>query len=158
MTMSKDKYFFYLNKIFFIALCIFPLMISGAEPPSTKAPEKKQQASPIPGQPETSEEISPSVPTISTENYEHAFVKMLLTLFGLIVLIFLTIWMLRRLSSGRLHRSSQMHTIQILAKRPLSAKTVLYLIEIENKRVLVAESQLEVRTLTSSENIPSSEE
>ncbi len=74
---------------------------------------------PAPGQPDQ----IPAPPT-----YEHALGKMLLTLFGLIVLIFLTLWVIRRLSAGRF--SQQMkdsRAIKILEKRPLSAKSMLYL-------------------------------
>lgn len=93
---------------------------------------------PAPGQPDQ----IPAPPT-----YEHALGKMLLTLFGLIVLIFLTLWVIRRLSAGRF--SQQMkdsRAIKILEKRALSAKSVLYLVEVGDKRLLLSESQLEVRS------------
>ncbi len=92
-------------------------------------------------------EVQDAVPP--PPNYEPAFGKMLITLFGLIILIFLTVWMLRRLSGRGLGKSAPGRTIQILEKRSLSHKSVLYLIEVEGKRLLIAESQLEVRALTS---------
>ncbi len=40
-------------------------------------------------------------------------------------------------------------SIQILEKRMISPKTMLYLIEAEGKQILIAESQLEVKRLES---------
>jgi flagellar biogenesis protein FliO len=39
-------------------------------------------------------------------------------------------------------------SIKILERRPLSAKSILYIIEVEGKKILVSESQFEVRTLS----------
>jgi flagellar biogenesis protein FliO len=100
----------------------------------------------------------PSMPPEVTVNYEHAFTKMLLTLLGLGVLIFLTVWLLRRLSQGRLKNMNLGRGIKILERRPLSAKSILYLIEVRGKQVLIAESQVEVRALTSIEEIPPTDE
>jgi flagellar protein FliO/FliZ len=87
-------------------------------------------------------------PTGVPVSYEGAFIKMLLTLGGLVVLIFLTVWLLRRLSQGRLlGGSGASRSIKILEKRALSPKSVLYLIEVGGKQVLIAESHLEVRRL-----------
>ena len=99
-------------------------------------------AAPVPGQPNPQEMVSPP-------NYEHALGKMILTLLGLILLIVLTVWIMRRLSAGRFGQGSG-HAIKILEKRPLSAKSMLYLLEIEGQKVLISESQLEVRPLTGS--------
>lgn len=84
-------------------------------------------------------------------SYQGAFVKMMLTLFGLIVFIILSVWMMRRLSHGRMKQMNSGRTIKILERRPLSAKSILYVIEVEGKKILVSESQFEVRTLSSVE-------
>ena len=39
-------------------------------------------------------------------------------------------------------------SINILEKRALSPKSILYIVEIGSKKVLISESQVEVRTLT----------
>lgn len=96
----------------------------------------------IPGQPQHEVVVTPP-------SYEHALGKMLLTLFGLIVLILLTVWIMRRLSAGRLGRTNADHAIKILEKRALSPKSMLYLLDVEGKHVLISESQLEVRALSS---------
>lgn len=90
-------------------------------------------------------------PPMEPVSYQGAFVKMMLTLFGLIVLIIISVWMLRRLSHGRMKQMNSGRAIKILERRPLSAKSILYVIEIHGKKMLVSESQLEVRFISSVE-------
>ncbi len=122
-------------KRFFLILSLFSVCLISAAPPS-----------PVPGQPEQIENEIAQPPS-----YEHAFVKMLLTLFGLIAMIFVTVWLLRRVASVRLQQGKAGQTIKIIERRPLSGKSALYLLEVDGKRVLVSESHLEVRALTSLE-------
>ena len=89
-------------------------------------------------------DVTPDTPPEIMPSYEGAFLKMFLTLIALIVGIFLTVWLLKRLSQGRLSHSSG-KTIQIIEKRSLSPKTMLYLIDVDGKQTLIAESQLEVK-------------
>jgi len=84
-------------------------------------------------------------------SYGHLFLKMMLTLVALIFLVFATIWILKKLSHARFGQLNQNRLIKILEKRALSPKSMLYLVEIEGKRVLVAESQLEVRRIVASD-------
>lgn len=79
--------------------------------------------------------------------YEHAFIKMILTLGGLLLLVFLTLWALRKISHGRVGNFGSQKKIKIIEKRPLSPKTVLYLLELDGKQVFISESQLEVRSI-----------
>ena len=122
-------------RILLLLPLLFSFLVSYADQPQ------------VPGQPEQEAVVKPP-------SYEHALGKMLLTLVGLIPLIFLTVWMMRRLSSGRLVRGNTTQSIKILEKRPLSQKSMLYLVEVDGKRILISESQLEVRPL-SKENITS---
>jgi flagellar biogenesis protein FliO len=86
-------------------------------------------------------------------SYEHALIKMILTLGGLLVLVFLTLWILRKLSHGRMGGFGAQKKIKVLEKRPLSPKTVVYLLELNGKEVFVAESQLEIKTIFTSHEI-----
>lgn len=81
-------------------------------------------------------------------SYEGAFVRMMLTVAGLIILIFLTVWLLRKLSQGRFGSGLSQKSIKILERRALSPKSVLYLVDIDGKRVVISESQYEVRRIT----------
>ena len=94
---------------------------------------------PIQGQPDVEEVTHPA--------QEGSLYKVILALFALIVLLFLAVLLMRRMGTGAFRRSGS-SKIQILERRPLSQKTQLYLIEIEGKELLIAESQLEVRALT----------
>ncbi len=81
-------------------------------------------------------------------SYEHTFIKTLSILLVLIILIFVTIWMFRRFSFGKFSTSnSSSKGIRILEKRALSPKTMLYVLEVKGKKTLIAESQLEVKSL-----------
>ena len=85
--------------------------------------------------------------------YKGAFTKMILTLLGLIVLIVVSVWILRRISHGRLKQMNYGRAIKVLERRPLSSKTALYLVEISGKKVVIAESQIEVRTITTADHL-----
>lgn len=96
--------------------------------------------------------IDGQLTTVPPGEYGATFVKMILTLVALIGLLFLTFWFLRRLIQQRLQKGNSQHAIQILEKRMISPKTMLYLVEVENKKILLAESHLEIKRL---ENFPS---
>ena len=83
----------------------------------------------------------------ATESVETAFIKTIVVLVGLLILVVLTVWMFKKISHGRLRSFNYMKSIKILEKRPLSPKSMLYLIEIGGKQVLLAESQLQVKNV-----------
>lgn len=102
--------------------------------------------------------IDPSLSTENSPSFEAmhelspgdlgaAFVKMLLTLLALIALLVGSLWLLRRLLQQRLQKGTGNQAIQVLEKKMISPKTMLYLVEVEGKKVLLAESHLEVRKL-----------
>jgi len=87
-------------------------------------------------------EAAPAIPS-----YEGTFFKMVLSLVGLLALVLITIWLLKKMSHGRFGSFGAQKSIQILEKKSLSPKTLLYIVEIDGKKVLLAESQLEVRAI-----------
>ncbi len=96
----------------------------------------------------TSETLDSLTTTLSSPDYGMAIVKMLITLAAFILLLFGTFWFLKRLINQRLQRGGHEQAIQVLEKRMLSPKTMLYLVEIEHKKILIAESHLEVKKVT----------
>ncbi len=90
-------------------------------------------------------------------NYGFAIAQMLLTFTAIIVLLFVSFWFLRRLIQNRLQKGVGDQAIQILEKRMISPKTMLYWIEVDNKKILIAESHLEVRKIESYISDPSEE-
>lgn len=144
------KFFFLLAVIFFSLPSIHSLFASNptlTQEQPAPAPAAPIQA-PIPPPPSLEPQTSLSEPAVS---YESAFIKMLVTLGGLILCVFLTIWILRRLSQGRFRGLGSNRSIQILEKRALSPKSILYLIQVGSKQVLISESQFEVRKLATLE-------
>lgn len=120
--------------------------------PADQTPEKSlpKDETPIPSEPAPAP--LPSSTEVTT-SYESAFVRMLVTLLGLVALVFATFWILRRLGKGKFTMGSG-RLINVLEKRALSPKSMLYIVAIGNKKVLIAESQVEVRALTTYEEIP----
>jgi len=93
------------------------------------------------------EVVSPMPPT----DLGMALIKMFLTLLALIALLFASYWFLRRLIQNRLQKGVGKQSIEILEKRMISPKTMLYIIRVQNKNILLAESHLEIKNL---ENFP----
>lgn len=91
--------------------------------------------------------------TDSPVTYKGTFTKMILSLLSFILLIVFSVWILRKISRGRVKQMNYGREIKILERRPLSAKSVLYLIEVSGKRIVVSESQLEVRTITTADHL-----
>ncbi len=87
------------------------------------------------------------IPDLPPGDYGAALVKMFLTLTALVALLIFTFWFLRRVIQNRLRKGVGIQSIRILEKRMISPKSMLYLIEVEGQKVLLAESQLEVRRL-----------
>ena len=82
-----------------------------------------------------------------TKDYRQSFFRMLISLAAIIALLFVTFWALRRLMRGKMNQANQSKSIKILEKRALSQKTMLYLIEMEKEKILLAESHLDVRPI-----------
>lgn len=88
-------------------------------------------------------------PEMVTGGYEWAFFKMIFALVVLLLAIFLTVWALKRLTQGRFLQMNSTKEIKVLERRPLSQKSMLYLVEVGGKKILLAESHLEIRRLAS---------
>jgi flagellar biogenesis protein FliO len=88
------------------------------------------------------------------KNFQNAILKTFLSIVGLITLILFTIWLLRRISNNRHTFGMKSHSLQILEKRLLSPKTTMYLMEIDGKKVVFAESMLDVKVLYTETTLP----
>lgn len=98
-------------------------------------------------EPNDTVEAAAEIVEIVTPEFQSAFFKMLLMLVGIIALLVLTFIIFRKLMHGKMLASNQNNVIKIIEKRALSPKSMLYLVEIGEDTVLVAESHLEVRAL-----------
>lgn len=92
-------------------------------------------------------DVAQTTSQIPTGDLGAAFVKMFISLIVLVILLFVSYWFLRRLIQNRLQKGVGNAAIQILEKRMISAKTMLYLVEVDRKKILIAESHLEIKRL-----------
>lgn len=84
----------------------------------------------------------------NTSTFKKAFYKTLSILFAGIILVFLGIWLFKKLTGSKMYSGNNLRTIKILEKRPISPKSILYLIEVGGQKILISESQFEVRTIS----------
>lgn len=145
-------------KKLFLLFCLFSTFIIHAAPKELPTPPPSPMEQALPAEPTAQEQAAPPPAPLPssiemTDSYEGAFVKMLVMLAGLIFLVVATFWILRRLGKGKFSMGSG-RAINVIEKRALSPKTMLYVIEVGNKKIMIAESQFEVRTLTSFEEEP----
>jgi len=92
-------------------------------------------------------------PTIPNPDFKYAFIKMVIILSLLLVLVFFTFWLFKRFMRIKIDQANLTKNIKIIERRALSHKSILYLIEVEGKRVLISESNLEVRKIESLDSI-----
>lgn len=83
--------------------------------------------------------------TPSMGGYEKTIMHTALVVFGFILFLLLFVWLLRKFNRGKGHSTGT--EITVLEKKPLSHKSVLYLVKVNNKKFLIAESQLEVKAM-----------
>lgn len=77
------------------------------------------------------------------------FLKMLATLGMLIGVLFAASWSLKRMLQSRVQQLNVSSSIKVLESRGLSNKSTLYLVEVENKTLLIGETMHNVTLLTS---------
>ena len=87
------------------------------------------------------------------ENYEKNLIKVFSLLVLLITFLGFSIWFMKRFFNRKMLSNSVGKSIHILEKRMLSPKSILYVVEVNGKRVLISESQLEIRKLETIEII-----
>lgn len=85
----------------------------------------------------------------SSSDVTASFAKMMASFFLVIVLLIATYLLIKYAVKYRLEKGVGSKQIYVLEKKMISPKTMLYLVEVENKKVLLAESQLEIKKLES---------
>lgn len=139
----------WLVKFFLICIWLSQPLAFAQETPSDSPPSPPQQEQTQESDKDTDFFDAVDAPV----TYKGAFIKMMLTLLALLVLIVVSVWMLRRISHGRMKQMNYGRAIKVIERRPLSAKSVLYLVEISGKKVVIAESQLDVRPITTADHL-----
>jgi flagellar protein FliO/FliZ len=78
--------------------------------------------------------------TSAGPNFELGVLRMITTLVSVIAIILLLSWGVRKLLSAKVTHLNQTNAIRILSQRALSPKTQVYLLEVEGRGIVVAES------------------
>ena len=89
-----------------------------------------------------------SEPTPETNRFLNEFINMMATLGLIVSLILIIAWFLKRMLNSRQEQANATSLIKVIERRSLSPKTAIYLIEIEGKSLVVAESHNGVTRLT----------
>lgn len=84
---------------------------------------------------------------ISALDYSGSLWRMFGSLALIIALLIGSYLVLKKLIQGKLAKGGASRSIEILERRAISPKSVVYLLEVEGKKVLLAESQLEIQVL-----------
>lgn len=91
------------------------------------------------------EEITPS---LSADMYQKQFVRTLIVTAIIVIAAFLIIWLFRKFAKDRPFQINHKKNIKILERRQISPSTFLYHIQIGNKQLILSESKLEARVVT----------
>jgi flagellar biosynthetic protein FliO len=130
-------------KWFFISLLIFNQLLAGPSPETTTN-------SPLPKQEVQSAKPSPyshDITDIEPFDFWSQFSKMMLALFMILALVFIGSWLLKKTVSSRVKNMNKQNKIKIIERRALNPKAHLYLLEVENKKILVGESPSGIHAL-----------
>lgn len=110
--------------IFLLFLPIFSTLLLGEVP----AENPFSLEEPIPNEP------------LDNTRFMKEFAYMLFMLGILITMVYFTAWFLRRMTNVRVEQLNASSNIRVLEKRALSQRTTLFLLEIDAKQILVAET------------------
>lgn len=78
--------------------------------------------------------------SIETDSFQMKFMNMLFVLGLLIAFMLLASWMLKRMTRSRQEQLNASSSIKILESRSISAKTNIYVIEVQDQTLVIAES------------------
>lgn len=76
----------------------------------------------------------------NSSRFFQEFLHMLSILGIMIAVLLLAAWFMKRLVAGRVQQGNSSSSIKILERRGLTAKTAIYLIEIDEHRIAISES------------------
>lgn len=87
-------------------------------------------------------------PNPDTNRFLSEFISMVATLGLIISLILIFAWFLKRMVNTRQEQANETSIIKMIERRSLSPKTAIYLLEIEGKSLIIAESPSGVTRLS----------
>ncbi|MCB1180534.1 MAG: FliO/MopB family protein [Chlamydiia bacterium] len=95
-------------------------------------------------------EEDPLLAKSQSEGYSYwgEFANMMITLLVLLVMIFFTVYFLKKFMRSRVRHNNPDKGIRILQQRSLNAKATLYLIDVCGKGIVISESQTGINLIT----------
>ena len=96
--------------------------------------------------PDTMPQEMPVDPQIDI-HYQKTFTKTVLYILGGLGSIFVLMIVMKRITTVRYSTGNQTSHMKIIERRAISPKTVLYLVQIGDKKIVLGESQLEIKRL-----------
>lgn len=83
------------------------------------------------------------------DSFESKFIRMLVILGFLIGFMILSSWILKKMMRSRVQQMNTSSDIKLYETRPLSPRCTLYLVEVEGRRLLIAESPSNITHIAS---------
>lgn len=162
--MKKNLYILFV----LLAVLLFAQEVSYAAETSANETQTERQGQPKVKEPDFSPPKDLSGPVFPFEDlygepppensrFWNEVVNMMATLGLIISLILVAAWFLKRMLNTRQEQANTTSIIKVIERRGLSPKTAVYLLEIEGKSIVIAESQNGV-TVLSNYDSPADEE
>lgn len=136
-----------------LSLNITPLYAQAASPPAAVNQTQEQQAAPMipaaapaPAHPQSNQthpnenpfgDVTDNKPP--EDHFMSDFISMLASLGLLVALILIVSWFLKRFLNTRIQSMNTTSAIKIIERRALTPKTSIYLIEVNNRSIVIAE-------------------
>jgi flagellar biosynthetic protein FliO len=131
------RFFFNLLAIacVFASLCFGAYLHSETNSSETESPTTTSHPHPFPFEETGTEPVKPK-----EDRFIFDFINMLASLGLIIAILLIATWILKRLLNTHLQQVNSSSNIKVLEKRALSPKTAIYIIEVNNRNLVLAES------------------
>ncbi len=136
-----------MQKFLFLLLASCSYLVGEVSPPPP--PPAPVESAPV-QKPDHDDDIQPEAikEWDASGYYKTAFFRTVFLIVGVIALVLIVMYLLKRLATNRPLMTNHHKNIKILERRALSPQTILYQVEIGGRQVLIAESKVEVKRIT----------
>lgn len=130
------------GSLFMIQMLLYFMVLLGGSPLLYSVDEMPKPHDPYPliEHPSIPEDVGPPPFLEEADRFYGEFLKMLILLGVVIGLLLVIMWFFKRVLNSRIDQINSGSMIKILERRSLTPKTALYVIDVEGKKFLIAES------------------
>lgn len=114
-----------------------------AQPPSTPT----ENPAPTVNNNHNGESLVPEGSSITETRFFGEFVRMMLSLGFILALLLIGTWLFKKVLQTRLQQVNLTSSIKILEKRALNPKAAVYLLEVQDRKILIAETPTGIASL-----------